>query len=544
MSARWSLVAALGWLVTAGCGAVEPARNPTGAPSARELRVLDATLDASRWLDASARVAAAAGAGALQPLSAAMAAEGDRIGGFVELGAEACLLGIARPGPSVADVDLFVFSDGGDLLAADESPAPEASVLVCPPHPERMYVVARVVAGTGIVAVGAMPVSPSAVAAVARAIEVRGQPGQDTGKLEGWPGLEAKIRDRRRALGSSWEDVRRTLLPVEPRTVTAFSLGVGAERCIDVLVAPGEAVHGIELAVTDAKGRVVARADAPGRDRALVLCAHAQQSLTLQIRPLASAGVVAVVVGQAPVGAAGELRDARFVDPVAPTATLGEATARLHERTRGLRFGAGRLIGSANHHVDARTARAELWSEQGEQLAWAQGSESATLFRCGPAGVAQAEVLAEQLPGPFTIELREDPKPPPLLLLQPLAAARLLARLEVSHGPVDADRLGSAVAVALGTATRTIVPIAVPADLCVEVFAALDGAARGLELRLADESNGKVEVSLGDTVASTRLCASAEPKRARVELRSTRAEARGLLLQQSTQADARRALPR
>ena len=554
MSVRGPATAGLAVLLGIGCGGAEPVARRATQPEPHELRVLDATLDASRWLAASARVAGAAGAGPLQSVAAAVGAEGDRVGGFVELGAAECVLAIARPGPSVSDLDLFVFSDGGDLLAADESPSPEASVLVCPPHPARMYVSARVVAGTGIVAVGAMPVGPAAAQAVARAVQVRGQPGQDTGKLEAWPGLEAKIRDRRRSLGASWEDVRRTMLPVEPRSVTTLSLGIGAERCVDVLVAPGEDVHGIDLSVADDKARVVARADAPGRDRALTLCAHQPQSITLQIRSLSSSGAVAVVVAQAPVGARSELRDARMIDPIEPSGTVAEATVRLRERTGSLRLGLPKRLGGSSAGSNGATSlplrlgegcarvdvvagaplrglHAALWTDQGQLLGSTGGNESAALFRCGPAGQAEVEVEATEHPGPFVVEWREDPRPPPPALQLPLAAGRLLGRLEASRGPVDPQLLAAAQVVALVSTGRRVVPVSVAAGRCLEIVAALDGDLRGLELRLADDSSGQVTESSGDAVASGTLCAGSEPKRGRIELRSTRGEARGLLIQ-------------
>jgi hypothetical protein len=103
---------------------------------------------------------------------------------------------------------------------------------------------------------------------------------------------------------------------------------------------------------------------------------------------------------------------------------------------------------------------------------------------------------------------------------------------------VDAQQLGTARAVALGTAARIVVPISVATGRCLEVLAALDGAASGLELRLADEASGKVEVELGEVLVAGRLCAPSEPKRGRVELRATRTEARGLMLQRSIAAPA------
>ncbi len=61
------------------------------------------------------------------------------------------------------------------LLGADESPSPRGAFLVCPPHPERVYVVAKVASGAGIVAIGWAEVPVDKSAAVGRAVHARAE---------------------------------------------------------------------------------------------------------------------------------------------------------------------------------------------------------------------------------------------------------------------------------------------------------------------------------------------------------------------------------
>src|SRR5439155_18521676 len=141
--------------------------------------------------------ARALGAGELKILGADYATEGDRIGAFVDLDADACILALSRSSPSIADVDLYAFEDDGSAFATDESPDAQAAIIVCPPHPKRLYVVARVMAGAGLLGVGVQIIPKANIEAIARAVGARGRPGEDSGRLDAWPGLEAFVRAHR-----------------------------------------------------------------------------------------------------------------------------------------------------------------------------------------------------------------------------------------------------------------------------------------------------------------------------------------------------------
>jgi hypothetical protein len=71
---------------------------------------------------------------------------------------DTCAL-VARGAESVEDIDLLAYGDDGTVLGSDEAPNKKPALLVCPPHPRRLFVVARVAAGHGLVGVGALRVS-------------------------------------------------------------------------------------------------------------------------------------------------------------------------------------------------------------------------------------------------------------------------------------------------------------------------------------------------------------------------------------------------
>ena len=178
----------LGCSVVLGVAACAP--QPRACPP--RLRAEVGAVEPSRFLAASIEAATAAGATDFQALAGAVVTEGEQVGRFLDAPPDTCVAVVARAGSSIRDVDLFMFDDAGDVLASDEAPTSGAAVMLCPPHPRRVYLAARVVSGTGLLALGAFVVAPGRADEVGRALTVRGRPGQDTGKLAGWPGLEAR----------------------------------------------------------------------------------------------------------------------------------------------------------------------------------------------------------------------------------------------------------------------------------------------------------------------------------------------------------------
>jgi hypothetical protein len=504
-------------------------------------------------LTPDAALAIAAGAGPLKVVAADIVSEGDRLGGFVEVPEGECLLAFARPSPTIGDVDLFAYEDDGSPFSTDESPNQGGTVLVCPPHPRRLYVMARVMAGSGLLAIGVQSVPAAKSDAVARAVRARGRPGEDTGRLDAWPGLESKLREHRAAIGGKWEDVRRIAVPVTPRSTSRVSVALDPNRCADVLLVPSEEIASLDAVVEDEHGRAIARARERGRDRSVVVCATERAEISLALRPHSAEGLVAVVLGRSAPGAAAEIAQSVFAEHVTQTLDLPEARAALERALSGHGYAAPKLAGTATARTGQRTSvtvdapagcarvdivaakplgtfRADLWDDQSALAAQLYGGVRGTFFACGKGGAWRTDVEALEAPGPFAVEVRKEKTAPAALVAHPLAAARLLGRLEAEGTPVDASAAQAAQAISLDASALRASTFAVPAGSCMEVIAALDGSARGLDLRLVDATTGESSLVRGTMVASDRLCAGGAPKPAKAELRLATAKADALVL--------------
>lgn len=530
-----------------------PAPAAPSAPPLTEVRVSAGAVDGERWLAPDARRAAAAGAGKLVVLGADVATEGVRIASFVDLPDAACALVFTRASASIADVDLFAYDDDGSTFAADESPDRDAAVLLCPPHPRRLYVVARVSSGSGVVGVGVQTVPQEAADGVAKIMGVRGRPGEDTGRLDSWPGLEARIRAHRDALGSRWEELRRVALPVSPRVASRVSAVVDAGRCLDVLVVPSDEVSQLDVTAEDESARVVARGRDRGKDRSLLLCAARASTVSISLRSRGAPGLAAVILGRSAPGAEPEIALQGRALHLASSAPLVEARAAVAASLAPLAYAAPRTVAAGQARLGARTAvdvdlppgcarldvivgkpfaelAASLWDDRGARLAEASSGGSAPLFACGKGGRARLDLEPLESPGPFTIELRRDQAAPPALVAHPVAAARLLARLAAGGQPEGASAASSAVVLALDESQRRSVPLLIPpSGGCVEVIAALDAGAAGLDLRIADPG-GEGTVTRAHHVVSDRLCGAASGKPGAAELRVLSGKADALVL--------------
>jgi hypothetical protein len=535
------VLAAVAAIAMSGC------RNDPPRPA--RVTVVGGGLDPRRFLGETAARAVARGAGPLEPLGASLVSEGDHLGRFISVPVDSCVLALARTGASVRDVDLFVFDDAGDTLAADESPQPNAAVMVCPPHPRRLYVAARIVSGTGILALGVLPVPKDRADAVAKEVEVRGRPGEDTGKLAAWPGLESKLRERRANLGSTWEDVRRAALSLDPHAAAAVTVPLEGGRCLDVFATPSEEVSSIELEIVDARGRVVARGKPPDVDQGAVVCSSEKQDLTIMLRPRLSYGSAALVLARTPIGAAAALADRIDVSRLTPLDPLARAITRHGERTAQLTLDKPRSAGEATVKVGAPavvsvsrepgcsridviggaplgTFSAELWSDDGALIDGATGGAVATLFACNRAPAkARVEVVSAEGGGPVSVQVRRGDIGD-TALSRPLAAGRILAWLEASSGPIDFARLHhdvEAIDVADGSRFERNVPV--PAGCSEWITAADEG--HGLSAELLDDSGTRVAFSRGARSVKLGACVQAA---FRGSLRITASGAAKLLL--------------
>ncbi len=544
-------------LTVGGCGG-GAAEKPARLSSETKIRILPERADATALLATDAARARDAGAGPLEVASSAYLSEGDRTGAFISIPEESCALVIARGSASVVDVDLFAYEDDGATFGVDESSDAHPAVLVCPPHPKRLFVSARVVSGGGLVGIGVQTLPSAAVAAVEQVTGTRGRSGGETGRLESWPGLETKLIAHRAWLGGSWEDVRRAALPVAPRTATRMTVPLESERCLDVFVSPGEEVGSLEVVAEDSTGRIITRGRDRGRDRALVICSAISTEVSIAVRPRASTGVVAVVASRSRSGTAAIIEPSARAEYVTETRELADARAALEKRFVDKVYGAAKPLTATRANLGSRTpvsidlpagcARidviagkpladvgAALWDDKGFLLAEGRGGAGVALFACGAGGPARIDVEAFTRPGPYAIEIRKDKLSPPLLVAHPWAAHRLLAVLDAGGERVSAANAAAAVVVSLDASTRSTVPFDVPAKSCVEVIVALDRVGTGIDLRVADALTGENSVTRGRFVVTERRCASDTPAKAIAEIRLSSGKADALVLTRTVQ---------
>lgn len=532
--ARPSLALAGPFLVAIACGS---SPSPCPSPSA-PLAVIDPPKSAAALLGNVADQASRRGADALVVIAEGVASEGDRVGGFASVPEGACVVVYARGSKGVADLDLFAFADDGSPLGADESSSADPAILLCPPLPGRVYFAARVASGSGLVAVGAQRVRAESASAVAAAAGAKPR-GEETGRLESWPGLEAKLAAHRRAVGSSWQDVRRFAVGLDPRAATRTSAAVEPDRCLDVLIVPTDEVPALDVVAEDASGRVVARALTDGRDRTMVLCSREGANVTIAARPRGGSGSAAFLLSRGPKGGAPEISDAVRIDYVSSSLPVEKARAELARDAdaawgKPLDVGGGRAKTGSRTSRSAKLARgctrldviageplgpvsAAVWDDAGVLVSESDGALRATLYACGGERSVRVDVESGGAPGPFVIDARTWKDPPAELLKRPRAAARLLDRIAGTEvlppSTVESARSVDLEADRLGTSG-----FVVAAGSCAEAIVALESGA-GLDLRMVDEASGEDVTGRGRYVASQRICGGKTSRKVRLELR-------------------------
>jgi hypothetical protein len=537
---RWAAVTAL---ALAACSPLIGGKSEP--PPAGRFGKVEGRPDAARWLGADVAKAREAGASESELIAIEAGAAGDRVSGLIEVPESECALVIARAADSVEDVDLFAYGDDGTVLGSDEAPDKKPALLVCPPHPKRLYIVARIAAGHGLVALGGQRVRVADAAKVGKALDARGRPGETNTRLGAWPGLEEKIAERRRRVGSEWQDVRKMAVPLDPRTPTRVSALVDEDRCLDVLVVPSAEVSYLDVAVLDEQGHIIGRASASGRERALIVCSPQKAPLTVEIRPHAGRGVAAVVMSRTPAGGARDLDVRALAHDLAPIGDLGDTRSKNAARLDGQGYAPPKLISegalavgrrvSVNLDLPVGCARLDvlaarpvrgietwLWSADGALLSRERGSGHATTFACVAAPAkARLDIEALTLPGKYAVEMRVEREVAGTLTAHPLAASRLISRM-LSRGVAKSAReAGAPAAVSLSATQLERKDVFVPVGRCVDLSLALGAGASGAELRVIDAQTGKeVELARGTYSTSARACALERGDlRARAELR-------------------------
>jgi len=536
-------------LVSALLGCAPSARE---AKSAGQVDVLPDSLDGRRWLEREAKTATSLGAGPLRIAATEFGTDGDRIGTFVHIPGDQCLLAYARGSFGIEDLDLYAYADDGATLAIDEASDPHPALVLCPPQPMRAYLAARIARGRGIVALGVHTVPSKAVGAIGQALGARGRPGEEVGRAEAWPGLDERIAERRKSLGGQWEELRRVAVPVDARAPTHVSADLEPGECLDVLVLPTEELLGLDVTVLDGDGRIANRAAIWGRDRASVVCASIKTALSVELRPRAGHGLAAVVLSRSSSFDRHELTGSVPVTQIGSDLDLSQAREKRAKELRELGYAKATAVGSSKAEVGRKTSfdvdlpegcaridviggkpitglLVDLWDANGNLLASADGESAPYTFVCGPGGRGRIDVEATSRPGPFAIELRSEPVSPAHLRAQPIAASRLLRHL-ATRDRVTASSAADAQELVLDEASSKSLDLRLLPSRCVDVVAALDAGGTGIELRVLDAEGSEISLGRGDALATTRACAPGRSRGMKAELRLSAGKANALVL--------------
>jgi hypothetical protein len=518
---------------------------PHGPPPAPE--VTAGELDGRALVAEPSLRATRLGAGPPSLVASGQAVENAWIGGFVDVPPERCLLSYARGSSSVDDVDVAVYSEEGTSLAVDEGRDVHPTVLLCPPHPARVYVAAHVVEGEGLVAVAAQLVPRERAVIVARALGARGGEAEGARPVGPWPGLDDGVRAHRVALGGAWEEFRRVALPVDSSAPTTVSLPIAQDQCVDALIVPGDAVAFLDVEALDTDGRVIARSKEGSTTPTLTVCSPLEMAGSLSIRPHVGSGLVAIVLERASSDVARDLSARPDVAWVAPTLPL-DAVYRAHEALlTGNSYGGPLATASGSLVLGRRTsvpldlkalgtpcARIDIVAgapvalvevrvidDRGVVLASDEASSSVTAFACARA-VVRLEIEARGRPGPFKVTARPERWSDAALSAHPLAASRMLGR--AASGPeMLFDGAEAAVRDLSLTADRVVSwNERVPAGRCLRATLGVEGAGAGVEIRVFDGGDAELDRSEAAHAAGVRVCAAADsPKSVRFEARAS-----------------------
>ncbi len=529
----------------AACGGpsgpvVPPPRGPLGPP-----RLVPGSLEARPLLGETPSRASLLGAGPLTIVASGPMNEGERMGAFVEVPPDACLLAYGRASASLEDIDIAAFSAEGTPVAVDEGPDPKPTVLVCPPHPDRVYMALHAASGNGLAAIGAQLVPRDRAAEVGRAVAARGAASGATRSPEAWPGLDEQVRAHRIAIGGTWEELRRVAVAVDSRAVSAVALPIEEGGCTDVLVVPDEEVALVDVDVLDSEGRLVARAKESGAARSVTICSPIAVAGSLHVRPHIGRGLVAVVLGKAKPDAVRSLASRPEVAWVVPAQPLETTRAAKNAALAKAgypgptlsREGQLQLTRRATVPIELSTpgctridvvagaplamVDAAVWDDGGQLLASNDGPDGTTLFACGK-GKARVDLGTRGRPGPYALLTRPEKWKDPAFAAHPLAAGRMLGRSAAGQLALH-EGTGSAVRHAVLEASKQFVYNAsVAPSSCLRIAIGTEGEGTGLEARVIDAVSGdELDRAHGQNGATLRACAEQATRTVRVEAHAT-----------------------
>jgi hypothetical protein len=522
-------------LLLAACASAprgEPPRvgreSPLSAP-----RVAPGDLDGWHVLGDVPGRALRLGAAAPTLVGSGLTVENDWIGGFVEVPLDACVLAYARGGATVTDVDVAVYSDDGAILAVDEERDAHPTVVLCAPHPERVYVAGHFAEGDGLVAVAAHLVPKDRAALLAQGLGVHGSIEQSSLPTDVGPGLDDAVRRHHIELGGQWEEVRRLALTVDARVPTYLTIAIEASHCMDVFVVPSEDIGPLDAEVVDSDGRTLARSRDGSGPRGLIVCSAVAMTGSLALRPHIGRGLAAVVLASADADVYGDIAARPEVAWFGPrlsiqaakaaheaalasggyAAPLATASGTLTIATRALIPIAVRAPDGTCLRIDVTAGEplalveARLWSDAGGLLASEEAPSSAVLFACGGTP-GRLELEARGRPGPFSVTVRPERWKDPAFDGVPLAASRMLARAALGPERVFQGKERSVRVVLLDAATMVSWIETVPADRCARVSVGVQGEGAGVNLRVFDEANVELDRAEGPDAVAVRACAS------------------------------------
>ena len=473
---------------------------------------------------------------------------GDRVSALLELPNELCGLVIARAGSSIQDLDLVAYGDDGSLIGSDERPDKTPALLICPPHPKRIWLSARIAAGSGLVALGAQRLAVSDAPGAAARFKVSDPSAEDA--LSPQAVIDEHLQAHRRQIGGDWQTERRASLPLDSKVPSRFSAAVEAGGCLEAMVLPSAETAQLELTAYDVQGAVLGRAAQGGRDRFLVLCSPAETNVAFEVRPQSGRGSGLLLLSRSRRGTehAIEAESVRI-----DTYATREAEAELREvegrnAALGVSSPGRRLNGGVTLEVGRRQSiplrltsgcsrfeivagaplrgiEAWIYSNSGALLSHDRDGKRATLFVCSRGGNARLDLEASQRPGPaLTLQYHDADVPAPLLDSE-LAAARLLSdvvRRGVLRRPSE---IGQVTEVSLSPSQLHTLDLTVPFGRCVDVAMALDGDGAGAEIRLVSVKTGaELARGRGTHGANAHVCAGSqssleESAKTRAELR-------------------------
>jgi len=518
----------------------QPVTRP--ASSLKPPSVVSGDLDASVLLGDFPFRATQLGAGPARVVASGPIGEGERLGAFVDVPEGACLLAYARASSSVEDIDVVVFAEEGNPLAADEGPDAHPTVLVCPPHPDRVYLSVHAAAGEGLVALAAQIAPRDRAAEVALKLGARGSRGEGPRSAEAWPGLDERVRAHRTALGGHWEETKRIAVTADARTESVLAIAAEANQCLDVLAVADEGVALIELEVADGEGRVIAHAREGARERSVLLCTTTAFTGSVHLRPHVGNGLAAVVAAKMPLEDASELAEKPEMVWYATSRTVDQGKKTLEGELGRVGYVAGTPVGGGSLALGRRASvtldptpgacarvdviagsplssfAARVWDDHGLLVASGEGASQVALFLCR-AQKTQLELEARGRPGPFGVVMRKERWQSQAFLQKPLAASRMLARS--ADAPLFAveGTLGDAKTLAVDASKRATWEAATPAQTCVVTAAGAEGEGTGVTLVALDAaSNEEIDRSHAASSARVRVCATDAARRVRYEL--------------------------